>query len=191
MNVFIIYICIDWLAWSGLLSPGVGHKWRVQAELQALSKLQPQTKQTGDTDDELIFYLKVNILIFFLNWQVFKMSNILFASLYLVLHGDFWGQSIVSVPFLAEVEAQLVHLVLGLQVTSRLSRVSVVGAGGGELLQDKAGWSDEGGDGDGKWSGKGSRKAHWGVKARLHKLVAEGARKHTGRKKKDKKNNLA
>lgn len=55
---------------------------------------------------------------------------------YLVLYGDLGGQSVVSVPFLTEVEAQLLHFVLGLQVTPRLSCVSVAGARGGKLLQD-------------------------------------------------------
>lgn len=62
---------------------------------------------------------------------------------YLVLYSDLGGQSVVSVPFLSEVEAQLLHFVLGLQVTPRLSSVSVAGARGGKLLQD----SEDGGGG--------------------------------------------
>lgn len=56
--------------------------------------------------------------------------------MYLVLHGDLGGQGVASVPFLSEVEAQLVHLVLGLQVAAGLPCVGVAGARGGELLQD-------------------------------------------------------
>lgn len=58
---------------------------------------------------------------------------------YLVLHGDLGGQSVVSVPFLTEVEAQLLHFVLSLQMTPRLSCVSVAGARGSKLLQDNEG----------------------------------------------------
>lgn len=77
---------------------------------------------------------------------------------YLVLHGDLGGQSVASVPFLTEVEAQLVHLVLGLQVASRLPCVGVAGARGGKLLQDS-------GSGGGH-SDLGMKKGAW------HKLAA-------------------
>lgn len=56
--------------------------------------------------------------------------------MYLVLHGDLGGQSVASAPFLSEVEAQLVHFVLGLQVAARLPCVGVARARGGKLLQD-------------------------------------------------------
>lgn len=59
--------------------------------------------------------------------------------MYLVLHGDLGGQSVARVPFLTEVEAQLVHFVLGLQVAARLPCVGVAGARGGKLLQDSEG----------------------------------------------------
>lgn len=81
---------------------------------------------------------------------------------YLVLHSDLGGQSVVSVPFLTEVEAQLLHFVLGLQVTPRLSCVSVAGAGGGKLLQDS-----EGGITQVKMRQEGTTKGG------LHKLAAK------------------
>lgn len=56
---------------------------------------------------------------------------------YLVLHGDLGAQSVARVPFLAEVEAQLVHFELGLQVAAGLPCVGVAGARGGKLLQDR------------------------------------------------------
>lgn len=67
------------------------------------------------------------------------MFNIWFVSLHLVLHADFCGESIVRVPFLTEVKAQLIHFVLGLKVTSRLSCVGVAGARGGKFLQENEG----------------------------------------------------
>lgn len=64
-------------------------------------------------------------------------------SLYLVLHGDFCGESVVRVPFLGEREAQVAHFVLGLQVAPWPSRVCVVGARGGKLLRDKRGGREQ------------------------------------------------
>lgn len=64
--------------------------------------------------------------------------------LHLVFHGNFCGESVVCVPFLAEVETQIFHFVLGLQVATGLPCVCVAGARRGKLLQDKEGWSDEG-----------------------------------------------
>lgn len=64
--------------------------------------------------------------------------------LHLVLHGDLCGERVIGVPFLVEAKAQLVQLVLGLQVASRLPRVRVVGAGSGELLRSKDGLGKEG-----------------------------------------------
>lgn len=57
------------------------------------------------------------------------------GGVYLVLHGDLGGQRVVRVPLLAEAQAQLLHLVLGLQAPRRLPRVRVAGAGRVELLQ--------------------------------------------------------
>lgn len=54
--------------------------------------------------------------------------------MYLVLHSDFSSQRVIRVPLLAEAQAQLLHLVLGLQVSRGLPRVYVAGAGGVELL---------------------------------------------------------
>lgn len=84
-------------------------------------------------------------------------------SVYLVLHGDLGGQSVVSVPFLTEVEAQLLHFVLGLQVTPRLSRVSVAGARGGKLLQDS----------EGRGKTKVTMRQERTTKEGLHKLAAK------------------
>lgn len=53
----------------------------------------------------------------------------------LVLHGDLGSQGVISVPLLAEAQAQLLHLVLGLQVSWGLSCVYVAGAGCVELLE--------------------------------------------------------
>lgn len=66
------------------------------------------------------------------------------AVLHLILHGDLCGESVVGVPFLVEAEAQLVQLVLGLQVASRLPCIRVVGAGSGELLQSRQGLFKDG-----------------------------------------------
>ena len=55
---------------------------------------------------------------------------------HLVLHGDLRGQGVVSVPLLVEAEAQVLHFVLGLQVTPGLPCVRVVGAGRGKLLTE-------------------------------------------------------
>lgn len=79
------------------------------------------------------------------------MFVIMVVWLHLILHGDFCSESVVGVPLLGEVEAQVAHFVFGLQVTWWLPRVSVVGAWGRELLQDKVGWSDEGGGMEMKW----------------------------------------
>lgn len=53
---------------------------------------------------------------------------------YLVFHGDFSSQRVICVPLLAEAQAQLLHLVLGLQATRGLPRVCVTGARCVELL---------------------------------------------------------
>lgn len=63
------------------------------------------------------------------------MAIIMVVWLHLVLHGDFCGESVVSVPLLGEVEAQVAHFVLGLQVTRWLPWVGVAGAWGGKLLR--------------------------------------------------------
>ena len=60
---------------------------------------------------------------------------------HLVLHDDLRGQGVVSVPLLVEAEAQVLQLVLGLQVTPRLSCVRVVGARRGKLLTEGRGTS--------------------------------------------------
>lgn len=56
------------------------------------------------------------------------------ADTHLVFHGDFGAQRVVRVPLLAEAQAQLLHLVLGLQAARGLARVCVTGAGCVELL---------------------------------------------------------
>lgn len=89
MKVFIIYVCIDLLALTGLFSPSVGHKWCVQTELQALSQL-----QTGNTDNELIFHLKVKIYIYYFyffppNWHL----KCLISS----LSDSTWSSMVISV----------------------------------------------------------------------------------------------
>lgn len=53
---------------------------------------------------------------------------------HLVLHGDLGSQGVIGVPLLAEAQAQLLHLVLGLQVSRGLPSVYVTAAGCVELL---------------------------------------------------------
>lgn len=57
--------------------------------------------------------------------------------MYLVLHGYLSGQRVVRVPLLVEAQAQLLHLVLGLQAPRGLPCVRVTGAGGVELLRGR------------------------------------------------------
>lgn len=52
----------------------------------------------------------------------------------LVLHGDLGGQRVVRVPLLVEAQAELLHLVFGLQAAGGFARVRVAGAGRVELL---------------------------------------------------------
>lgn len=54
--------------------------------------------------------------------------------LYLVLHSDFSSQCVICVPLLVEAQAQLLHLVFGLQTPSSLPCVCVTGARCVELL---------------------------------------------------------
>ncbi len=159
--MFIIYICINLLKTLKTIQheqdcsyPVLGTNDVSRLSFRPLASYR-QTNRQETTDDEKIFYLKVNILMFwtFLNRLVLKMTNLLFVWPYLVLHGDFCGESIVCVPFLVEVEAQVAHFVLSLQVASWLPCVCVVGARGGKLLPDKRGmeW----------WGGRWRWKMRW------------------------------
>ena len=80
---------------------------------------------------------------------------------HLVLHCDLGGQGVVSVPLLVEAQAQLLHLVLGLQATSRLASVRVAGAGRVELLGEEGGMERKRGlmggwGGDSLWRNDGA-----------------------------------
>lgn len=87
--------------------PGVGHKRRVQAKLQALSQLHTTKQETQ------------SISWYFLLALFSKLVNLCHIYCkYLILYSDFCGEGIVCVPFLVEGEAQLIHFVLGLQVAS-------------------------------------------------------------------------
>lgn len=52
----------------------------------------------------------------------------------LILHSDFSGQRVIRVPLLVEAQAQLLHLVFGLQAPCSFPCVCVTGAGCVELL---------------------------------------------------------
>lgn len=65
---------------------------------------------------------------------------------HLIFQSHFGGQNIICVPLLVQSQAQILHFVLGLQVSSRFSSVCVTGAAGGELLrnQRETQWTDAG-----------------------------------------------
>lgn len=56
---------------------------------------------------------------------------------HLIFQSHFGCQSIIRVPLLVQTQAQILHFVLDLQVSSRLSGVCVTGAASGKLLRNE------------------------------------------------------
>lgn len=56
---------------------------------------------------------------------------------HLIFQSHFSGQNIICVPLLVQSQAQILHFVLGLQVSSCFSGVCVTGSAGGEILRNE------------------------------------------------------
>lgn len=56
---------------------------------------------------------------------------------HLIFQSHFGCQNIICIPLLVQTQAQILHFVLDLQVSSRLSGVCVTGAAGGKLLRNE------------------------------------------------------
>lgn len=91
-----------------VVSPRVWYKRRVQCHLQSLSQL--WVKQ------QFVFIFKHTPVSDFKSLSVCRTKSLLpHTHTYLVLHGDLSSQCVVCVPLLVEAQAQLLHLVFGLQ----------------------------------------------------------------------------